>query len=482
MDESVRRGTYVWSVSKEARQIHQAYRFALAPTAQQEQFLSGCCGASRFWFNQGLELVKRRLDERAAGAEVDVPWSYKGLCVAFRGREIKDDLAPWRREVVVGSYQAGLKALGSALQNFSNARAAGRQANFPRFRVKGRCREAVIFQRPKIVGERHVLLDLRIGELRCKESLRKLRRLLAADSNARVLRSTVQRTPQGWFISFAVKRSAKLRRARRPRAVVGLDFGLAHLVTLSTGNTVANRRPLEVTRSAMRRLQRQLDRQRRANNPANFLRDGRVRPGKKTWAKSARMVRTERRIAKLHRRAANLRREQAHELTTALVREFGVIAVETLSIANLIANRRLSQRIADAGWGIALGQLRYKTSWSDGSVIVAADRFYPSSKTCSACGAVRDKLRLSDRVFTCDEPGCGHVQDRDLNAALNLARIGMCKTQAEGIETYVARTGRFTPTARRGSTNLVVADQGDLTKREASKDASRRREAPALAA
>jgi hypothetical protein len=74
--------------------IHQAFRFSLDPTAEQEQFLAGCMGASRFWFNEGLALVKRRLDERAAGLKVDVPWSYKGLCVAFRGDAIKDELAP----------------------------------------------------------------------------------------------------------------------------------------------------------------------------------------------------------------------------------------------------------------------------------------------------------------------------------------------------------------------------------------------------
>ena len=84
--------------------------------------MDGCAGASRFWFDQGLALVKQRLDQRAAGEQVDLPWSYKALCVAFRGEAIKDELAPWRREVVAGSYQAGLEALGKALQNFSTGR------------------------------------------------------------------------------------------------------------------------------------------------------------------------------------------------------------------------------------------------------------------------------------------------------------------------------------------------------------------------
>jgi putative transposase len=462
--------------------IRQAYRFALAPTPAQEELLGACCGASRFWFNQGLALVKERLEQRAAGEQADLPWSYKSLCVAFRGDTIKDQLAPWRAEVMVGSYQAGLEALGRALQNFSSGRASGRRVGFPRFRRKGRCHEAVIFQRPRLPDSRHVDLDRRLGPVRTKESLRKLIRLLTFDPNARVMRSTVQRVNGGWVISFTVQRSAKRRRARKPRAAVGVDVGLSRLATLSTGQAALNSRPLQAQLGRLRRLQRRLERQRRANNPGNFLADGRVKPGPKTWVRSARMARTERCIARLHERVANLRREQAHQLTTTLTREFGVIGVETLMVNNMLANRGLARHISDVGWGIVLAQLAYKTSWSDGSFLVAADRFYPSSKTCSSCGAVKAKLRLSERVFTCDNDACGHKQDRDLNAARNLARMACRHAQAEGIQPYVARTGRFTRTARGGRVSLVALDQHSPVKREASSDAAQHGDVLALAA
>jgi putative transposase len=460
----------------------QAFRFALDPTVEQEQFLAACAGASRFWFNQGLALVKQRLDERATGAEVDVPWSYKGLCVAFRGDAIKDELAPWRAEVVTGSYQAGLEALGKALGNYSAARKAGRRAGFPRFRAKGRSHEAVIFQRPCLADSRHVMLDRRLGPLRTKESMRKLCRLLDRDPQARVMRSTVQHVNGGWVVSFTVQRSAKQRRARRPDAVVGVDVGLARLATLSTGQVTANSRPLQAELGRLRHLQRQLDRQRRANNPGNYHPDGRAKKGCSVWTKSQRMVRTEQRSAQLHERVANLRREQTHQLTSALTREFGVIGVETLAVKNLLGNRRMARHISDVGWGTVLGQLKYKTSWSEGSLLVAADRFYPSSKTCSACGAVKAKLRLADRVFTCDADACGHEQDRDLNAACNLAQMADRHAQSEGFSTYVARTGRFTPTARGGQVSLVHLDEHRPVKREASSDASQRGDALALAA
>ena len=461
--------------------IRQAYRFALAPASEQEEFLASCAGASRFWFNQGLSLVKQRLDQRAAGENVDVPWSYKSLCTAFRGAAIKDRLAPWRGEVTIGAYQAGLEALGRALQNFSTGRKAGRQVGFPRYRAKGQCHEAIIWQCPRLADTRHVDLDRRLGPLRTRESMRKLTRLLTRDPKARILRSTVQRADGGWVISFTVERSCKRRCARRPGAVVGVDLGLTRLATLSTGQAINNPRPLLRALTELRRLQRRVDRQRRANNPGNYHQDGRVKAGPKTWVSSTRMLNTEQQIRKLHARVANLRRETAHQLTTALVREYGILGVETLAVKNLMTNRRLARHIADAGWGLILNQLRYKIAWSASSLLVAADRYYPSSKTCSVCGSAKAKLSLGERVFTCDDPACGLVMDRDMNAALNLARMAQEHAQAQGLQTQVARIGRFTQ-ARGGQVSL--ADLGELSpvKREDPSGSSQHGNALAAAA
>jgi transposase len=232
----------------------------------------------------------------------------------------------------------------------------------------------------------------------------------------------------------------------------------------------------------LRRMQRRLDRQRRAANPGKYDDRGRAKRGARNWARSARMLCTEQCIRRLHERVANLRREQAHQLTTALTREYGVIGVETLNVRGMQANRRLARHIADVGWGTILSQLNYKTAWSTGSVLVAADRFYPSSKTCSACGLVKAKLGLSERVFTCAEPACGLVLDRDHNAALNLARIAERHAQAEGLQFHVAATGAETPNARRGQVSLIASDEHSPVKREASPEASQRREALAPAA
>jgi putative transposase len=465
----------------EARLIVQAYRFELDPSAEQAVFLGACCGAARFWFNQALGEVKRRLDLRAAGEEVSVPWSYHQVCSEF-DRDWRAERCGWQREVVCGCYQGGFESLGLALKNFSEGRRAGRRVGFPGFRRKGGAHtEAVIFQRARPVDARRVQLDRRIGPVRSKERMSKLIRLLGRDGQARILRATLSRKGERWFVSFTVRRSAKRRRARRPAAAVGVDAGLARLATLSTGEAFTNARPLAAALRQLRRLERRLDRQRRTNNLGTYLSDGRVKPGAREWVKSKRMLRVEAKRRRLHERVANLRREQAHQLTTYLTREFGVLGVETLAVANLIRNGRLARQIADVGWGLILRQLKYKTSWSEGSLLVAADRYYPSSKTCSGCGTVRAKLALSERVFNCQ--ACGLVLDRDLNAALNLARMAWQHAQAEGLtKCYVARTGRETLNARGGQVRPgTPAGLGPL-KREASPEASQAREGLALAA
>jgi putative transposase len=348
--------------------------------------------------------------------------------------------------------------------------------------------ESVIFQRPRITDTRHVDFDRRLGPVRTREPMSKLIRLLNRDPRARVLRSTVSRQNDRWFVSFTVERTHKQRRARRTNAVAGVDLGLRSLATVSVGLEVPNGRPLQAALRRLRRLQRRLDRQRRAANPRNFLHDGRSPRGPNQWRSSARMDRTRQRLRVLHQRVTNLRREQAHQLTTWLTREFGVLGVETLMVKNMLRERHLARQIADVGWGEILRQLAYKTAWSDGSLLVAADRFYPSSKTCHACGSVKAKLGRGETVFTCDRSGCTWACDRDLNAALNLARTALEHAQAGGnTKYYVARTGRGTAGklsrhARGGPISPARQSRPSPMKREGSQEPTQAREGLAVAA
>jgi transposase len=154
-----------------------------------------------------------------------------------------------------------------------------------------------------------------------------------------------------------------------------------------------------------------------------------------------------------------------------------------LNVKGMIQDRKLARHIADVGWSLILGQLAYKTSWSEGT-LVAADRFYPSSRTCSACGTVKAKLGRSQSIFTCDDVSCGLVLDRDENAARNLALMALRLTQAEGRSTYLAAAGAESQNARRGQVSPVRQNGRGSTKREDLNDhfrPSQARKSPALA-
>jgi putative transposase len=258
----------------------------------------------------------------------------------------------------------------------------------------------------------------RLGRIRTHESTRKLARRLEAGT-ARILSATVRREAGRWFCSFTVEVRRAARAPRRPAEAVGVDLGVSNLAVLSSGVIVPNPRHLD---AALRKL----------GSAARAV-SRRAGPGRRAGAPpSKRWERARARLACLHARVANLRRDGLHKLTTGLARGYGTVVVEDLNVAGMLTNRRLARRVADAGFGEIRRQLAYKTAWNGGALVVA-DRWFPSSKTCSACQTVKPKLSLAARTFTCEN--CGLVLDRDLNAARNL-------------EHYVARSGRETRNGR----------------------------------
>ncbi len=390
--------------------VHQAYRFALDPAPRQRRALSSATGGSRFAYNWGLALVKQRLDARAAGQDVQVPWTLPALRREWN--QAKEQEAPWWRENSKEAYSSGLDGLARALGNFSASRAGtrkGRRVGFPRFKRKHRARESCRFTTGpiRVEPDRHHVTLPKLGTVRTHESTRKLARRLE-QGTARILSATISRTADRWFVSFTVEVQRRQGRPLRAASTVGVDVGVRHLAVLSTGEQIANPRPLERLQRTRRRLQRRWSRQDRARRAA-----GRRRPGRRQRV-------TRRRLARLEARAANIRRDALHKLTTRLVRTHGTIVVEHLNVSGMVRNRRLARVISDAGFGEIRQLLTYKSTWG-GARLVVAEPFFPSSKTCSACGHVRAKLSLAARTFQCER--CGLVVDRDLNAARNLAAL-----------------------------------------------------------
>jgi putative transposase len=414
--------------------VIQAYRFALDPTPRQRRALASRCGAARYAYNGGLELVTTRLSQRRAGEDVQVPWSLFEL--QRQWNLTKQQVAPWWAENSKEAYKSGLDGLARALKNWADSRAGrrkGRRVGFPNTKRKGRCRDACRFTTGaiKVLPDRtHVQLP-RIGVLKTHESTRKLARRLE-QGTARILAATISRTANRWFVSFTVEVQRNLPTGNRKTTVVGVDVGIRHLAVLSTGAVIPNPHALERSLRKLGHVNRELHRRRPQSRRRNLTRH---------------------RLARVHARAANLRRDALHNLTTTLATQHGAIVVEHLNLAGMLGNRRLARALSDAGLAELRRQLGYKTVWY-GSRLVVADPFYPSSKTCSGCGWVKAKLTLAERTFTCEV--CGRQLDRDLNAAHNLAKLAQ----------HVARSGRETQNARGAGCKSQLAGRVAM-KREA---------------
>jgi putative transposase len=398
--------------------ILQAYQFALDPTPAQDAQLRSHCGGQRYAYNWGLALVKANLGQREAEKSYDIPddqltptLSWSAYSLRKDWNQAKDDVAPWWGENSKEAYASGLANLATALKNWADSRTGkrrGPRVRFPRFKGKRQalsCRFTTGAFGLADTDRRHIKLP-RIGAVRTHESTRKLARHIDRGT-ARIRSATVSHRRGHWFVSFSVEITRADPAPIRPQAAVGVDLGIKSLAVLSTGEVIANPKHLEVALRELRRLQRQAARRQGPDQRTNTTPSGRWRT-------------TQAQVARLHAAVANSRRDGLHKLSTRLVRTFGAVVLEDLNVAGMTKNRRLARHVAGVGMAELRRQIEYKAGWS-GVHVHVADRWYPSSKTCSACGAVKAKLRLSDRVFRCDQ--CGLVLDRDLNAARNLAAL-----------------------------------------------------------
>jgi putative transposase len=415
-----------------ATPVHQAYRFALDPTPRQQRTLASAVGGARFAYNWGLELVKGRLDERAAGHDVQVPWTLPALRREWN--RAKDQVAPWWADNSKEAYSSGLDGLARALKNFSASRhghGKGRPVGFPRFKRRGRrdtCRFTTGAIRVLPDGK-HIQLP-RLGIIKTHESTRKLARHLERGTG-RVVAATITRTADRWYVSFTCEIIRQVPISKKHASAVGVDVGIRHLAVLSTGEQIPNPRPLEHLQRKRQRLQRRWSRQERQR-----IGSGRPHP-------SRRQHRTRRQLAVVEARAASIRRDGLHKLTSRLVTEHGTVVVEHLNVAGMLRSRHLARAISDAGFGQLRRLLGYKAIWY-GARLVESGPFFASSKTCSACGTARATLRLDERIFHCDDAKCGLTLDRDLNASRNLAKLAEHVAQS-GWETSNARGADVRP-------------------------------------
>ncbi|WP_433252639.1 IS607 family element RNA-guided endonuclease TnpB [Actinomadura nitritigenes] len=397
--------------------VTQAYRFALDPTPGQERALWSHAGAARFAWNWGLAACRDRYDAEGKW------WSGVELHRLWNQVKKTDPGLGWWGENSKCVYQEAFRDLDRALRDFVRSRKGvrrGRRLGFPRFKRRGRCRDSFRFCTGVMrCGGRTVTLP-RLGTIATHESTRKLARRVE-NGTARILSATVSRTAHRWHVSFTVQVNRTIAEGHvRPGSAVGVDLGVKTLLTAvdDQGRVIEVAGP-KALRAGLRKLRRL----------------GKAHSRKQRG--SANRAKAAGRLARHHAHVADMRADALHKATTHLAARYETVVVEDLNVTGMIANRRLARAVADQGFGAVRRMLEYKTGWNGGRLVVA-DRWFPSSKTCSGCGARKPSLSLSERTFRCE--ACGLVLGRDVNAAINLRDLA-----ASGAERLNACGGDVRP-------------------------------------
>lgn len=364
-----------------------AHKIALSPNNVQATYFARAAGTARFAYNWALAEWKRQYEAWTLDNSLPKP---SQAALRRQLNAIKREQFPWMLEVTKNAPQMAIIQLGDAFKNFF----AGR-ARYPQFRKKGvHDRFTLTNDQFSIDGSRIRIPNL--GWVRMRETLRVTGKIMSA---------TVSRVADRWFVSIAVdtQNDLPLPKAENQGAV-GVDLGVSALATLSTGETITGHKPHKALLDRLRRLSRSLSRKQKGSTNS-----------KKAKSK----------LAQLHARIANIRADALHKLTSDLTSRFHTIGIEDLNVRGMVKNRRLSRSIADMGFFEFRRQLEYKSLRRGGQVVVA-ERFFASSKTCSACGHKLDALPLSAREWAC--PACGVIHDRDVNAAINLKNLAVSST------------------------------------------------------
>lgn len=401
---------------KEGRVVFEAVKVALDPSPAQERLLLSHAGAARFAFNAGLAHVKASIE---AGEKPE--WSFYSLRKWWNANKdalaVSEDGVIWWAENSKEAYSSGLEALAKGLTNWSKSRKGdrkGHRVGFPRFKAKDRStpRFAYTTGFRLIEGDPKALRLPKVGRVHCMENV------TARVGDAKVLRMTVSQRAGRWYASLTVEREEPAVRRAPKGGAVGVDLGIKTLATLSDGTVIENPRYLRKSERRLKMAQKALSRKVKG---------------------SRRRAKARAKVARINARVANQRQDAMHKATTWLASTFSEICIEDLNTAGMVKNHRLAKAVSDASFAEFRRQLEYKTART-GAALRVIDRWYPSSKTCSKCGAVKAKLPLSERTYRCDS--CGLVMDRDLNAAVNILVAGSAPETVNAHRGTVRRGGQ----------------------------------------
>lgn len=396
-----------------------SHRIRLEPTVKHLQFLERCAGTARYAWNWALAEARKAYAERKESTnfnELNKRWNQE-----------KPD---WVYEVPKDCNQRPFTDLGKAYASFFKGLKQHRKVGLPRFKKKGKKDAFSVANDKTKLGPNGLWMPILKQWIKISEPLR---------FTGKVMSYRFTKQAGYWFVAVAVE--AVHSRKRLANGIVGVDLGIKSLAVTSDGEVFEAPKPLRKSLKRLAKKQRVASRRKLGSN-------------RRKKANAA--------VARLHYRISNVRKDALHKVTTKICRENQTIVLEDLNVAGMLMNRKLSRAISDVGLYEFRRQIEYKSKLY-GNEVVFADRFFPSSKTCSACGHVCESLALSERVWTC--MSCGVEHDRDLNAAKNLRTLGLRETSGESPKTLVdkktAAKGKYSKASRLGEARSTTRLRGD---------------------
>lgn len=359
--------------------INKAHEIKLYPTKSQEVLLRKACGVARFTYNWAL-------DKMSSDYKGGLKWSAYSLIKHLNS--IKKAEFPWMQDTSKTCSQYAIHNVEAAYKKMWKDK-----SGYPKFKKKGVKDSFVAIENNMAFRNYGNKIHIpRIGKIKAAEELR---------FEGKVNNVVVKRIADMWFavINIEVENTPiEVPKVSENQVTVGIDMGIKSMMVLSDGTVYENPKALRKNLKGLKRLQRGLSRKVKG---------------------SANRKKQQMKVARKHYKISCIRKNAIHQATTAIVKKYDKIVIETLKPKNLVKNRKLSQAISDVSFGQIARQLAYKAQWH-GKELVKADQWFASSKVCSGCGNKKEQLKLSERTYKCEN--CGLSIDRDLNAANNLAK------------------------------------------------------------